>query len=319
MLGIGNLLGITGCYSVRTGNNSNVKRYEIRDMNGMVVGSYSVRTSSKSSSYQKPKKLFYNFKRISSQILKSKNSSGARKAASAARRQVAQLRRRVKTGEYDDRELEIAITHAEKMLRVAKKRVKHFQEEERAKKGGVCECQLDEKEKDKADVEELLEEENQSASAEQTDSAEEMRKIIEEAMREMEISMEEMKRAMEENMDELMESVSEMLEDTELDELAEELAGGVKPDMDPKDLEELKKKHRREEMKEIAEADAKYLKAMFEKWQSDKENVASNIAFANNNMSGSGVTLELGGVEMPAQETVSAAELVEGGAVDMSV
>ena len=73
MLGIGNLMGISGCYTVRTRSNSNVRRYEIRDLNGMVVGSYSVRTSSKPSSYQKPKKLFYNFKRISSQILKSKN------------------------------------------------------------------------------------------------------------------------------------------------------------------------------------------------------------------------------------------------------
>lgn len=308
LMGIGNISGIVRSYPVKTRKNSKVQRYEIRDMNGMVVGSYSV---SKSSNYSKKlKKLPYSFKKISAQILKSKTSSGAKMVVSAARRQVALLKRRVKTGEYDDRELEIAITHAEKMERVARKRMKHFQEEERAKKGGVCECTLEDKEE--FDLESALEEEAQSASESQKNMEEAMKEAMEEAMREMKISMEEMRRAMEENMDELMESMSDMLEETGLDELAEELTGGVKPDMDPKDLEDLKRKHRLEEMKDIAEADAKYLKAMFEKWQSDKQNLASNMAF-------SGVSLELGGMDMPVPESVPAADIVEGAVVDMSV
>lgn len=312
MLGMGNVAGIGVVKSYPGNNKNNVRRYEIKDFNGNVVGSFTVGKST--SSYKKLKKLQYSFKAISSQLLKTKTSSAAKQVASAAKRQVAQLKRRLKSGEYDDKELEIAITHAQKMERVAKKRMKHFQEEERAKKGGVCECQMEDK--DELDLEEALEEEKQSATQEETDMAEAMKEIVEEAMREMEISMEEMKQAMEENMDELMESMKEVLEESGLDELAEELSGGVKPDMDPKDLEELKRKHRLDEMKDIAEADAKYLKAMFEKWQSDKENIASNMALAN--MS-SGVSLELGGVDMPVPETMSAAEVVEGAVVDMSV
>lgn len=312
MLGIGNAVGI-GVVKSYSGNNKNIRTYEIKDFNGNVVGSFTVGKSTASA--KKLKKLQYSFKAISSQLLKTKTSSAAKQVASAAKRQVAILKRRLKTGEYDDKELEIAITHAQKMERVAKKRMKHFQEEERAKKGGVCECQMEEE--DEVDVEEALEERGQS-SPQEADMAEAMKELIEETKREMEISMEEMKQAMDENMDELVETLGEILEETGLDELAEELAGGVKPDMDPKDLEELKRKHRLDEMKDIAEADAKYLKAMFQKWQSDRENAASNIALANNT-SGSGVTLELGGVSMPVTESVSAADVVEGAVVDMSV
>lgn len=307
--GIGCITGIVRCYSANKRNRSNVQRYEIRDMNGMVVGSYSVRKSSGSS--KKLKKFQYSFKKISAQILKTKTSSGAKMAVSAARRQVALLKRRLKTGEYDDRELEIAIVHAEKMERVARKRMKHFQEEERAKKGGgILEDELEEKEE--LDMESALAEEAQSSSEEQPDVSEAMQQIIEEIMREMEISMEEMRRAMEENMDELMETMGQALEETGLDELSEELMGGAAPDMDSKDLEDLKRKHRLEEMRDIAEADAKYLKALFEKLESDKQSAASSIAF-------SGVSLELGGMDMPVPETVPAADIVEGAVVDMSV
>lgn len=260
--------------TLRKYEDSKVRRYEIMNPDGTVAGSFTVRKSSGSS--KQLKKVQYNFKRISAQILKSKTSYGAKTAVSSARRQVAQLKRKLRSNEYDDKELEIAIAHAEKIERVARKRMKHLQEEERAKKGGICEGELEDKE-------EL---------------------DMEEAVREMEASMEE-------NMDELMESMDEMLEETGLDELAEELTGGVKPDMDPEDLEELKRKHRLDEMKEIAEADSKYLKALFNKLESDRQSVASNMAM-------SGVSLELGGMEMAVHEPAPV-PVTEGTAVDVSV
>lgn len=316
-IGIGFGLG-TGTDAVRCARNvrittkSNVRRYEILNPDGTVACSFSVSTGSKSSKAAgKIKRLPYNFKKISAQILKSKTSNSARKAVSSARRQVAQLKRKLKSSEYDEKELEIAIAHAEKIERVARKKMKHLQEEERAKKGGICEGRLEDKEElDKEKV--LIQEESaETSSEEQRNMQEAMRQIMEETIREMEASMEEMQEAVEENMDELMESMEEMLEETGLDQLFEELTGNVRPDMDPKDLEELKKKHRLDEMKEIAEADSKYLKALFNKLESDRQSVSSNMAMQ-------GVSLELGGMEMTVPEPAPV-PAAEGAAVDVSV
>jgi len=304
-MGIGIGAGAVRCVrNVRVTTKSNVRRYEILNPDGTVACSFSVSSGSKSGkSAGRLKRLPYNFKKISAQILKSKTSISARKAVSSARRQVAQLKRKLYSSEYDDSELKIAITHAEKIERVARKRMKHLQEEERAKKGGVCEGSLEEQE-ELDELEALEQEESAEALSEE-------QKELEEAMRQsMEEAMEAMQEAMEENMDELTESMDEMLEETVLEELSEELTG-VKPDMDPKDLEELKRKHRLDEMKDIAEADAKYLRALFNKLQSDRENVSSNIAM-------SGVSLELGGMEMTFPEPAPA-PVSEGGTVDVSV
>lgn len=302
-MGIG--AGAVRCVrNVRITTKSNVRRYEILNPDGTVACSFSVSSGSKSGkSAGRLKRLPYNFKKISAQILKSKTSSSARKAVSSARRQVAQLKRKLYSSEYDDSELKIAITHAEKIERVARKRMKHLQEEERAKKGGVCEGSLEEQE-ELDELEALEQEESAEALSEE-------QKELEEAMRQsMEEAMEAMQEAMEENMDELTESMDEMLQETVLEELSEELTG-VKPDMDPKDLEELKRKHRLDEMKDIAEADAKYLRALFNKLQSDRQSVSSNIAM-------SGVSLELGGMEMMFPEPAPA-PVSEGGSVDVSV
>lgn len=91
---------------------------------------------SAASAQKKMKKLQYNFKLISSQIMRAKTSSRASQAVSSAKRMVAQLRRKRRSGEYDDEELEAAIAHAQAMERVAKKHVKYLQQEELAERSG---------------------------------------------------------------------------------------------------------------------------------------------------------------------------------------
>lgn len=87
----------------------------------------------------KLKKLKYQFKDISSRILRSKTSTIARQVASQARREVLRLKREKQSGNYDSEEIEAAITHAKAMERVARKKVKHLEEEEMAKaSGGPC-------------------------------------------------------------------------------------------------------------------------------------------------------------------------------------
>ena len=67
------------------------------------------------------KKLKYQFKNISSKILRSKTSQAAKQAAGQARREVLRLKRQKQSGNYDDEEIEAAINHAKAMERVAKK------------------------------------------------------------------------------------------------------------------------------------------------------------------------------------------------------
>ena len=81
------------------------------------------------------KRLQYSYKKISSQIVRSKDSISAKRAASAARREVQRLKRLRASGEYDEEELQISIDHAKAMERVAKKKVAHLQQEEMIERG----------------------------------------------------------------------------------------------------------------------------------------------------------------------------------------
>lgn len=254
---------------------SNVKTITLKNRDGSVAGSVSFSKPS----VKKSKRLQYKFKRISSQIMRAKTSGSARQVMVKARGETAKLRKLLKSGEYDDNELRNAIIHAERMEKIAKKRVKHLEEEEDAKKqGGVCEAELDEElQKDSLeglDVQDVLE-----------------------------MDGEELK--------ELMEELQDAMEELEETNGLEELSQIVREDMDPEDLELLKKKHRSEELREIVEADMKYLKALFSQFEKERQEASS------------GVSLELGGMEVPisimATPMADAAVMVEGGNVDVSV
>ena len=263
---------------------------QFKRADGTVVASVSRSVSKKSS--KKKKRLQYNFKEISRQIMAAKTSVGAGSIAARARRKTAILLRKRKNEEYDEQEVEQAIIHARKMERIAKKRKKHLEEEEKAKGVGSCLVETDGEEDTDIEEEDGVKREN---GTEQELSQEEM----EEALKECQQFMEENLARMEESMEEV--------EEEGLKELAYELLSGVQEEMNPEALERLKKKHRADEWKEIIEADMKYLKALFDKLAKEKQNASS-----------SGVSLQLGGMEMPIQAPEQA-PVAEGGNVDVSV
>ena len=85
------------------------------------------------------KKLKYQFKSISSKILRSKTSQAAKQAAGQARREIMRLKRQKQNSDSDSEEIDAAIAHAQAMERVAKKKAKHLEEEEMVKAaGGIC-------------------------------------------------------------------------------------------------------------------------------------------------------------------------------------
>lgn len=257
--------------------------YRLYHADGTAAGTFSV-TKSTGSQGKKKKRLPYNFKEISVRILQSKTSGNARQVLTYARGQAALLRQKLKSGEYDDSELVNAVIHAEKMVRIAKKRMKHLKEEEKAEKNGGPDFDLEEAAK-----------------------AQEARGQDGEALPEQ---MQELTEAFGEELTrELTEELSrKLLEDLgSLEELAEEFLEEPLKEMEPEDIKLLKKKHRSDELKDIMEADMKYLKAMFDRLAKEKAESGRSSA-----------SLSLGGVEMPvpvmpAEEPV----MIEGGNMDI--
>lgn len=267
--------------------NSNIKRITYRNADGTVAGTLTASRSK--SSKKKSKKVEYNFNEVAARILNAKTSGNARSAVIMARNRTAMLRRKLKSGEYDSEELENAILHAQQMERVAKKRQKHLQQEERAERANGTDPLM-----------EKWEEEFEEEWA----LPEELEEAFEPDSEEMEQLMQELQELLEETMKSL--ENGELSEETGgVEELSEELLDWE--DMEPQDLELRKKKHRAEELRDIVEADMKYLKALFDRLEKGRSSAASG-----------NVSLQLGGVETPVMVT-EAPVMTEGGEIDISV
>lgn len=272
---------------VNTNRNTGVRQISIKRPDGSKVGTITIH----SSSLKKLKKLSYKQRRISTMITQAKTSTNAKQVVASAKTETVNLRRKLASGKYNDREVRAAIRHAERMERVAKKRMKNLQQEEYIEKhsGGTGQIGFDEEEREKG-LQEILEE---SDIAEM--SAEELEELMEELQQEME----------------------ELAREQELEEL--ELMQTVSADMDPAELEQLKKKHRADEMRDIVEADMKYLKALFSQLEKERQEASSPGG-------DSGVALQLAGVEIPVQvdarsaaEVASSAPVAQGGNIDVSL
>lgn len=260
-----------------------------KNTNNMTPGTVSV---SKSGS-KKKKSLQYNFKEISSQIMTARTSGTARQVMIRAQGKVAMLQKKVKNQDYDEKELQSALIHARKMERIARKRMKHLEEEENIKQ------------KEDTDLFELEEEVSfdEEAMAEERES-----EISKEELQELTRELQEM---MKESMEESMEDMED-LENSMLSELTEELTDSSTEEMEPEKFERLKKKRRSDELREIVEADMKYLKALFDKLEKEKQENAGGSIRAGDY----GVSLQFSGMEMPVQMS-EAAPAPEGGSVDI--
>lgn len=266
--------------------NPGIIKIEMRNRDGSYAGTMSISKPRRKQTGQK-KRLRYNFKAISTQFMRAKTSGNVGQVIVKARGKIVDLRRKLKSSEYNESEVTSAILHAEKMLRIAKKRKKHLQEEERAQqKGGVDFSAMEEEQMDMTDV--LSKEDLETKD-------EDVRQRIKELLKQMEEMMAELER------------------ENELNDLAEELSQNTQGKMTPDELEQLKKKHRAEELREIIKADMEYLKALFERFAREKQAAAQSSI--SSNRSNQGVSLQLNGVEMPV-ETAEAPVMAEGAVVD---
>ena len=257
------------------------------------------------------KKLKYSFKNISGKLMRSKTSTAARQVVGEAKREVLRLKQQKQTGKYDSEEIDAAISHAKAMERVARKKVRHLEEEELAKACGACSDRLEEyqkdleneweeqeagtKEQENAEAEENVTaytEDGEELSFEAYDyllaGAESLYAELGSCFENMEVQTAELENLTGEMMDELAESMKDMLSEMGLDELADVFTD-VKQDMDPADLKLMKIKHRSKELKEIAKADAEYLKAVFE--HLEKQKAGASLPLGNATSSGNSFAL----------------------------
>lgn len=213
--------------------------------NGTVTSS----TQTKSNTNQKKryKKLNYNYKEISGKILRAKTSTSARQTVISARTKVAALRRKYGCGEYNDKDLEIAIVHAEKMVRIAKKKLNNLKAEEQAERTSEAAKVAEEyeyEEEDSFGIEEMQPKESEASKQE-----------FQEMIRQLEQELQELER------------------ENKLDELTDQFLSGGK--MNKEDLDRWRKKHRCDEMRQIVEADMKYLKAMFQRMVEEQQELTN--------------------------------------------
>lgn len=275
------------------------------------------------------KKLKYQFKNISSKILRSKTSQAAKQAAGQARREVLRLKRQKQNSDSDSEEIEAAIAHAQAMERVAKKKAKHLEEEEMVKAaGGIWQgdriCEEETKDVQDAEAENAQNEEEMSAEG----SADEMSRDLsayEYAGNEAyagdsyDISdyidlgmdafyeqagefMSEMSDFTSEMMQEMSDGLRDLMEEMGLDGLSD-TAVSVNREMDPADLKMMKIKHRNKEMKDIVKADAEYLKAVFNHLEKMKDNVViptGNAGAVSSGMTGISFSADAVGVGVSA-------------------
>ncbi len=272
------------------GSNSDKKMTHIKDLNGNTVATISVSSPKKG----KKKRLQYSFKSISNQIMMAKTPNIAKMVATKARGKVAMLQRNIDNDDYDETELRHAITHAKKMLRIAKKKMHHLEEEQEAKQNPST--PIEEDGNGVPDLPDEEEKEQEQKELELDQMMQEYQDVVNEFMTE----------AMNEMMNQLMETMN-------LEELADEFMGETTvEDLEPEDLERLKKKHRSDELREIMEADMKYLKAMINKLERERQELSTQ------SFSTPAVTLEISGVQMPVQ-AMEAPVTPEGEVIDVSL
>ena len=268
------------------------------------------------------KKLKYQFKNLSTKILRSKTSLAAKQVAGQARREVLRLKSKKQSGDYDSEEIQAAIDHAKAMERVARKKARHLEEEEMAKcTGGPCAGS-------KIDAEEKLNGEDTKTAGENQKEPENAQESMDSVQNEYVMtnpdltmlqmyancgtaldSLNEVLSSLSEFSDEIWDQFSESMKDLfsemGMDELSDSLMS-VQRDMDPADLKMMKIKHRNKEMKDIVKADAEYLKAVFDRLEKMKSNGV--IPMSNGSLSfGSSDTMsaaEVAGVSAPAAVSV---------------
>lgn len=264
-------------------------------------------TSEEDEDKEKDKPVQYNDKEVASKIQRAKTSVSAGQAVLSAKRKVLEVKRKIASGSGDPEELQLALTHAKRMEIVAKKKKNHLELEELA--------QVTRQRDEKADAMEdaasamrssLFSLGEEKISRKQDEIFDERQKMIQETVDES---------GDEEMLQGLNELIAEFGEDAlkELEDISEELSGleVIDPHMSKEDLDDLKRKHRQSENKDMVKADMEYLKGMIR----HRLETAGSAGMG----SGGGSGISLSAPSMPSVSGAVVMSGADGSTVDVQV
>ena len=198
------------------------------------------------------KKLNYNPNEIAGAIMRSKTSTSASGAVGRARRKVAELKRKLAKKDGDATEIQIALSHARSMERIAVKKKRHLELEELIKnatsKGNITDKGINAVNEE--NIKDLLTDEHDK-------SLDEIYEKLDEVMEESLGGLDE----------EIVNHINDVLSEysKEFDNMLSEvfdIAEVADPNMSEEDFKLLKIKHDSSERKEIIKANMEYLKSM---------------------------------------------------------
>ena len=219
-----------------------------------------VHKSKSSSSGKLKKRLPYNFKQLSKQIQQAKTADAARPVVQKMRTKLSWLYKQLRNGEYGADEIFAAIIHAASMERIAKRKVRHLEEEtsRSCSSAAYVDCSRS------GSVGIFGKEELQEAIEENAEISEEM-------------------------MQEMMEEIEELEEELASETMSEmqDMISCAGRDMSEEEIKEMKRKHRSDEERQLTRADLKYLKALFNKLEQEKRSASSAVSSSNGNSQGS--------------------------------
>lgn len=228
----------------------------------------------------------YNYKEVSSKIQRAKTSVSAGQAVISAKRKVLEIKRKMLNKDGDSKELQLALNHARKMEMVARKKKHHLELEElvvQTQKRDENEDKMSESIEDIRNS--LVEFEEDKLSKAEDDILEQRSKLFDDFSEDLsgadtKDSLDTLA-ASEDMLSELNSMIAEFGEDElkELEEAMELLEDMeiIDPHMDKEELEDLKRKHRNSENKNIVKADMDYLKE-FVKYNLEMTNSVSAIS-----------------------------------------
>ncbi|WP_026497182.1 hypothetical protein [Butyrivibrio sp. WCD3002] len=211
----------------------------------------------------------YNYKAVATKIQQAKTSLSAGQAVLAAKRETLKLKSKIASGQGDPEELQIALTHAKRMEMVARKKKHHIELEELVQYTRKNDEKQEEMEDAAVQIKNAMVEAEEEKLTEQEDEIFEAR---EEMLSDVIDSIEESGKTISEGaLSDINEMISEFGEE-ELEQLEESMGmleemEIVDPHMSKEDFEELKRKHRTSEDKDIVKANMDYLKDMIEHTQ----------------------------------------------------
>jgi hypothetical protein len=229
---------------------------------------YGEKTKDERSSQKAKKPLNYNFREITGKILRAKTSLSASQAVISAKQKVRELKRKLASAENDSdtEEIALALDHAKKIERVARKKQRHLELEELVSHTRKHDEAKEKQEQSAEDIDAALESlKEEELDDRQTELDGRENAMFTEAVATLKDQGTEISEDMITSLDTIIESMFEE-EQSMIDEMRDLMDASevLDPHMSEEQFERLKTKHRNSENKEIVKADADYWKAMME-------------------------------------------------------